>query len=313
MIFETEAGLKKAYAKVNSLEEIESVENKAKECDIIEITTDNALIDFESRRYFFVPRKVTYKLVAPQSEEDYLMLLKKKKRKSIIKSANFCKEEGIEIKTEEPISRETFLEWEKIYDANIARKKIGIKRIGLGRFLSVQHKTAGIFAYKDNKLIGGIMLMHKKFLMDGELHRKISISLSSSERDYFKTGINEVLNFEVIKFCQRRGIKFIERGMDANLYGHYLNPGLYVFKKSMGYRITFKPKYGFCWRKIINFEKFDKNIFFISIGDKGLEGNLFFRVNMPNIKDYKSPHLKRINIFSINDNVAVKVKKLIVN
>ena len=61
MIFETEAGLKKAYAKVNSLEEIESVENKAKECDIIEITTDNSLIDFESRRYFFVLVPLLYR------------------------------------------------------------------------------------------------------------------------------------------------------------------------------------------------------------------------------------------------------------
>ncbi|MEK6967263.1 MAG: hypothetical protein AABX51_01385 [Nanoarchaeota archaeon] len=302
-----EAGIKKTQAIILSSDDIERAEEYAKQekCDLIELTTDNPLIDFEGRGYFFRPRKITYKMLVPESEEVYLSSLGRNKRKGIIRAIKACKDSGIEIRTEEPVSKETFLEWERIYDVNILKKRIGLKRIGPDRFSILQPRTAGVFAYKQGKIIGGILLTHKRFLMNGEMLKKLSISLSSTDRQFFMYGVNEALNFEVIRYCQLNGIKYLERGMDTNFYGHYLNPGLYTFKKSLGYRITTKPKYGFCWTKILNFEKFEDHIFFISIGDNGLEGNLFFKESLPNINEFTTPFLKKINLFSVSDNKII--------
>lgn len=303
--YEVEAGLKKAQAEIISESELNEIEQTA-DCDLIEINADISMGKILTKDgYFYRPRKVTYKLVIPSNEEEYISSLGRNKRKGILRALKTCRNAGIEIRTEEPIANKTFLEWEKIYDDNISKKKIGLKRIGIRRFKEVQPRTAGVFAYKNGNLIGGILLRHKKFLMHGEPNHKLSISLSSSDSKYFLYGVNEALNFEVIKYCQKNKIKFLERGMDSNLYGHYLNPGLYTFKKSLGYRIASRPKYGYCWTKIINFEKFDDHIFFVAQTKSELEGILIFKKTLPNVKEYKSQHLKKLKVFMVIDNKLV--------
>ena len=109
-----------------------------------------------------------------------------------------------------------------------------------------------------------------------------SISLSSSTKELFKLGINSLLNYSALKLAKDRGYKYVDRGSDSNLYGHYLNPGLYIFKKSFGFRVAPKKKYGFAWTKIKNFSKLSDPMFFISMGKNGLEGNIFFKEILPN-------------------------------
>ncbi len=301
--FEVESGIKKAVATISKFSQVEIIENaaRAEGCDLIELCADDSLT-LRSAGYFLRPRKVTYKLLIPENEEQYLASLRRSKRKGIKKALALCRESGIKLFTEEPVQEETFLAWEKIYDRTISQKRLGFKRMDAKRFASIQPRTVGIFASKDGVIIGGILLQKKRFFLRGEQQHKLSISLSSSDKRFFMLGVNEALNFEAVKFCQTKGIRFLERGMDTNLYGHYLSPGLYTFKKSLGYRITARPRYGNVWTKIINFEKFSDPVFFISLGGKGIEGNLFFRETLPNHDEFQSKHLRKLNVFSVSDN-----------
>ena len=229
--------------------------------------------------FFFRPRRVTYKLLIPN---DLREAFSKSRKKAIKKS---LKNKDLKITIEEPMSEETFCQWEKIYDKNISTKRIGIKRLTKERFLLFQPRSIGLFAWHNGLLAGGMLLSKKRFLFNEILTEKMSISLSSSTKELFKLGINSLLNYSALKLAKDRGYKYVDRGSDSNLYGHYLNPGLYIFKKSFGFRVAPKKKYGFAWTKIKNFSKLSDPIFFISMGKNGLEGNIFFKEILPNIEE----------------------------
>ncbi len=306
LTLEAQATLVRAKAVISSTTDISEVEQKAKEkgCDILELNPiegvdTSALLQ---RGFNLCPNKVTYKLIVPKTDEEYLSKLSRNKRKAISSAQRQCAVEGITFKIEEPISKETFLSWEKIYDSNITSKRIGFKRISIDRFLLFEPRSTGVFAYKNNELIGGILLTKKRFIYRLAPKEKISISLSSSIREYFKLGINEVLNLEAIKLARKLGFEFLERGFDTNLYGHYLSPGLHLFKKSLGFRIAPKAKYGFAFTKILSFEKLQDNVFFVSVGERGVEGHLYFKEKVPNIKEYESEYLSKLTVYQVQNN-----------
>jgi len=218
--------------------------------------------EYLKKGYFYKPYKITYQLKVPESEEQYLSMLKRNKRKRILKAKRDC--EHIQIERQEQLKKEYFDEWYDIYEINIESKEKGRVFADRQWYDRNGHKMGGIFAM-DKGIVGGILFTKKK---DG----LVSISFSSTKKDYLKLGLNDLLNEQMIMFAKELGFETIERGMDKNLYGHHLSPGLFVFKTSLGFRpVSKKDK---VLMRINDFSKFGDDIFFVDYEGDSLRGNL---------------------------------------
>jgi len=281
--------------KVEKESNIDYIKQKIKalsnEVDIIDIINPTKEIRKSFNDFYYRPLKISYIMKTPSSLDDFLTSLKRNRRKRILKCFRECEKHGITIKKEKILSKENFDTFFEIYKNNMEEKERGIVILERDWYNKRKDIACGVFAVKDKKIIGGILLTKKK--------ATVSFCFSSADKAYFDIGINDFLNVNAIEFTIELGYKYIIRGQDTNLYGHHLSPGLYLFKKSLGFCIQPRKKQGFALTKIVNFDKFGDVIFFISTKDNKVEGNLFIKDKDINTEDYNADFLEKLNIVHI--------------
>jgi hypothetical protein len=258
-----------------------------------------------TEEFFYVPYKVTYKFDVPKTEEDYLNSLSKNKRKKIKKSLKKAKDENISFIFEFPLKREHFFEWIKVYRDNISLKEKREFHVDETWFDKNSESKGGFFALKDGKIIGGIVF--KKMPENEYFKERWSIGFSSARKEFTIFGINELLNYNLINQAINHNIGLILRGMDINMYGNHLSTGLYLFKKSLGFRIIPYPKKGFYYMKINSFSKFKNELLFFSIKEKDLlVANMMSRKDIERPDDFKANFLAGLKFYKIIDDISFK-------
>lgn len=260
----------------------------SKEIDVIDIINPNKKIRKEFRDFCYRPLKISYIMKTPKSLDIYLASLKRNRRKRILKSFRECEKQGISILKEKELTKESFDLFLKIYKNNLTEKERGIIILKKDWYHKRKDIACGVFAKRHNKIIGGILLAKRK--------NTVSFCFSSSEKKYFDIGINDYLNINAIMFVKELEYSYIIRGQDTNMYGHHLSPGLYLFKKSLGFQIQPRKKQGFALTKIVNFDNFGDTIFFVSCKNNDLEGNLFVKNKEVKTEAFNADFLEKLNI-----------------
>jgi lipid II:glycine glycyltransferase (peptidoglycan interpeptide bridge formation enzyme) len=206
-------------------------ENKQEDSDIVVIKDTKNIDEFVKKGFFYIPNKITYRREIPSSVDDLLKSLKKNKRKKIKKSLKKCSE--IKFVRVKELDWKMYNEWLKVYKQMIGAKKHGNILATTEWFDKHKKKRYAVFALKDGKVVGGIIgkiLIHDK--------ETLSVSFSAYDKKFSSDGLNEVLNVEMMEFAREFGLKYINRGIDTNLYGYHLSVGMYLFKKSLGFYPT---------------------------------------------------------------------------
>jgi len=281
-------------------------EESTKDIDIIYVKERPE--DMET--FFYVPYKVTYKFDVPKTEEDYINSLSKNKRKKIKKSLKKAKDEKIDFIFEFPLERDHFLEWINVYRENISSKEKKEFHVDETWFDTHNERKGGIFALKDGIIIGGIVF--KKMFENEYFRERWSIGFSSTKKAFMIFGINELLNYNLINQAIKHDIKLILRGMDINIYGHHLSTGLYLFKKSLGFKTVPYPKKRIYYMRINSFSKFKDELLFFSIKEKdSLVANIMSRNDIKKPDDFKAGFLAGLKFYKIiDDNSFKEIKNL---
>jgi hypothetical protein len=266
-------------------EKIEDIIRESR-ADIVNILNPKEHLRQFFRDFYYRPLKISYVMKTWPAVDDYLVSLKRNRRKRILKSLRECEQQRLSIVKEAPLKKGSFRQFLKLYKKKIQQKPHGLLLLTPDWLASRKETAAGIFAKIDTALAGGILLNRKE--------NHISICYSASDADYYKYGINDYLNVNAISFAKELGFDKIMRGQDTNLYGHHLSPGLFLFKKSLGFAV--EPRPGYALTKILNFDKFGDVIFFISVKNNKLEGNLFFKKINAKSDEFKADFLERLNV-----------------
>ncbi len=299
---ETSAGLNLLF----SDKESELNKENLKDTDIIYIKEKPK----DTEKFFYLSYKVTYKFDVPKTEEDYLNSLSKNKRKKIKKSLKKAKDDNIDFCFEFPLEKQHFFEWIDVYRENISLKEKKEFHVDESWFDTNNERKGGIFALKQGKIIGGIVF--KKMPENDYFKERWSIGFSSTKKAFMILGINELLNYHLINHAIEKGIKLVLRGMDINIYGNHLSTGLYLFKKSLGFKTIPYPRKGFYYMKINSFKKFKNELLFFSIKDKDLLiANMMSRNEIENPDDFKAGFLGGLKFYRIiDDNSFQEIKEL---
>ena len=253
--------------------------------DIINILNPTKETIAEHKDYFLRPLKIGFEMDLPENIDEYFSTLTKNRRKKLKKNLKLA--ENVKIKIENPLTKETFLKWHELYRDKMNNKEKGKVIIG-NDWLDKRDNICGIFAYEED-MIGGIILK--------KLDSKLSISYNAYVDSEFS--VSDLLIVEAVKYAIENEYKILSRGQDTNLYGHHLSPGLYLYKKSLGFRVVARMKAGFALTKFNNFDKFGDIIFFVSFADENMDSIEKKKKKKKEIEDdYKCCGLKRGNVYS---------------
>ena len=280
--------------KIEHEDKIDQIQKKIKEVgkrvDVIDILNPTKRLRKAFNEFFYRPLKITYVMKAPESLDSYLATLTRNRRKRILKCIRECEHKGITLRKEEFLTQESFKAFYKVYKKNIGEKKRGIMTLHKAWYAKRSHDACGVFAIRKKKIIGGILLKKKR--------NSMSFCYSSSEKPYF--GINDFLNVHAIVYTKELGFSHIIRGQDTNLYGHHLSPGLYLFKKSLGFSIQPRKKQGFALTQIVNYDRFGDSIFFITINDANkLEASLFLKNHYQKPDEFVADFIEKLHVYYI--------------
>ncbi len=179
---------------------------------------------------------------------------------------------GIEIKEVEEISQDLYDEWLKLYEKIISSKEGGKPVIGADWLVKKQKedkKVAGIFAYKENVLIGGDLV----FEVNGRLGAGYGIA---ERQNSLRGGLGLLLDYFFLVRAQKKGFKEVSFGQDTNLYGADLSTGLFQYKSKLGFTPYPANKAYWTTTYFRNFERFSDLIIFLT-GEASLTLNVIHK------------------------------------
>lgn len=208
--------------------------------------------------YFLKHERVVWSRVA-EKIDSFLEKLNSKKRHTF--NSKLKASESLSAKIgENPLTHSEYQKWFEIYnkeiiqgkargranlDSNWAADKDDLQAY---RLLSLRDKSTG-------ELKGGAILR-----CDNAKNR-VQIAYAAYDQNIRDQAPGVRVFKEVMEYAKAKGYVTISHGKDNNLYGHYLSPGLFEFKASLGFEPN--PTGDLEIIKVISPDKFDSNLVFI--------------------------------------------------
>lgn len=238
---------------LDSLDEMSSLDTS---CDFVEI--EGKYPEFG----FVRPKKISWRAYLKDFTDSYRVVHSSKLRKNLKKWISHMESEGIVFRVSEPLADELFSEWITLYKNHLGKKdraNIAIDETWLSRKVEKGKKTAGLFLYHNDQLIGGnVMTLEEK---------KLSVGFGTAEK---VTGLDwnlgALLDFLTIQYGMEKGYEVVSFGQDTNLYGQHLLAGLFSYKARLGLTPEPVEKQGWVTTKFLRFDKFMDPIVFMREG-----------------------------------------------
>lgn len=158
---------------------------------------------------------------------DYLRSPKDQKR--YLSDLRLAAKSGIKITQSMAVDEKTFSDWLNLYRQILSDKKVGLKHINWNWYRR-RSRQAPIFqtaAFQNKQLLGGIL-----WTIQG---RSLRVAGTACRHIKIPGGVRLPLEISLIAQAQNRNLTAIKHGRDLNLYGPYLNPGLFEYKSRLGY------------------------------------------------------------------------------
>jgi hypothetical protein len=155
----------------------------------------------------------------------------KRTRKQIVSDLNKLDNLHIKISIFDEINEEQFREWFNLYRRLIAKIPGGEMALDENWYKNKKEKdkkVGGVFAYQNNKLVGGELFLEK--------NNVLGIGYGVAERfEELNGGLTLLMDYKFMEYAQNLGYEEVSFGQDGNLYGFDLNPGLIQYKVKIGF------------------------------------------------------------------------------
>lgn len=152
-----------------------------------------------------------------------------KDRSCYLSDLRLAAKSGISITQSMAVDEKIFSDWLNLYLQIISDKKVGLKHINWNWYRRRSRQTP-IFqtaAFQNRQLLGGIL-----WTIQG---RSLRVAGTACRHIKIPGGVRLPLEISLIAQAQNRNLTAIKHGRDLNLYGPYLNPGLFEYKSRLGY------------------------------------------------------------------------------
>lgn len=191
----------------------------------------------------------------------------KRARKQIKTDGKRIPELGINIKIVEEIDNSIFKDWLVLYRKvinSIENGEVLVAEDWLEKKREKGKKIGGVFAYRNNKMVGGELFSENK--------GRLGIGYGVAERlNELSGGLTLFMDYKFIEFAKENGYKEVSFGQDTNFYGYGLSKGLIAYKQKLGFYPVPANKTFWLTTYILKFDKFKDGICYFADAKDGLE------------------------------------------
>lgn len=181
----------------------------------------------------FVVKPSWVNWVAPlrDSEADYLGALTKKQQRNVRWGLDFVASAGLRTRFHHPLEEKPLEEFLRIYEEQVAtmRNGLNLARGEQRSFLDEADSHLGVFAYDGSRMVGGCVGWLRP---DASLFQLRYMAAAPDSR---RGALTRALYMAAFRAGRELGCTRMSLGNDPSLYGHVTAPGLYQFKKRLGF------------------------------------------------------------------------------
>lgn len=271
--------------KICTIEENEREdEGKFSTCDIV--WSDN----LGKKDWIKAPPKITWKAYLDNYSSPIEFIKSKKFRKSIRFGLDRMENLGIKLVQTGNLSKRTFQDWFDVYREEIRKKprgRMALSEDWLENKLSQGKKVGGVFLYKKGRLFGGNLHVYvgDKLVVGYGIAKRIN-----------EVDIGLIMDYYSLKDGFDKGYKVVSFGQDRNLYGYHLSSGLFSYKSRLGLTPGIPNKCPIMATKIVSFRKLDKITIILSVEEKKLFANVFWRDIEPDEKEFAARGIESVRL-----------------
>jgi hypothetical protein len=261
--------------------------------------SEDVIATARERGFFYKPQKLFWALDLPEQISEYLEQLPKRYRKNIRRSIHCFENSSLTLQVEPDLKCTLYLKWLALYREVINSFEHGSPIADESFFDAKQGTLSGVFLYHEDQMVAGNIAQR---YAGGFLMCRFGV-IHPAYRDY---NLMRFLDFATIQLAYRLAIRKFSLGTDPNLYGYSATIGLYHYKKSLGLRPfprrVLNPKSPDVLQKVVNFDAFSENCFFLSYGTvDALRGILFSKspVTPGIVRQLNAPFLEKFQVIEL--------------
>ncbi|MBZ6081327.1 GNAT family N-acetyltransferase [Streptomyces olivaceus] len=205
----------------------------AEPVDIVRLAGSEDLNDADLERLGFVPRPCWVNWVARLSatEEEFTARLSQNERRKIRMGRRFIEGQGLTLSVKVGLTEELLDEFLILYDAQISAMPHGknFARDRRDRLLAAAAELVSVCIYAGPRMVTGSLWWIRR------AQSTLQLRFSASADDARSGQSLRAAYMAALDFARDTGLTFASLGNDPSLFGHVVQPGLFVFKTRFGF------------------------------------------------------------------------------
>ncbi|MFA7752717.1 GNAT family N-acetyltransferase [Streptomyces sp. NRRL B-2790] len=187
--------------------------------------------EFERAGFLLTPGWVNWIAPVRSSEEEYLAGLVPGERKEIRRVRRMLERDGVTLHVTHGIDEGDLERFLTLYDRQVERMPQGVNflRRQLRQIRAEHDRIIAGFALADGVMVAGCLGWIRR---DGAL---LHLRFSATDTSGRLNGAVRGVYLKMFQAARERGCDWISLGNDPALYGHTVQPGLFVFKSRLGF------------------------------------------------------------------------------
>lgn len=188
--------------------------------------------ELDARGFVRKPSLLTWVGELGPDEEDHLSRLERTTRQDIRRARRHAAAAGLREVVEDPVSPRTLDLFLALYAERVAGMTFGVP-FALDYRDAVLHgprKFFGVFAFDGDELAGGCLVL------ECPAADALVLRFSAVTERWRRSSLARALYLSAMRAGRSRGYSRATLGNEPNLMGHLTRPGLFCFKRSLGFR-----------------------------------------------------------------------------
>jgi hypothetical protein len=178
------------------------------------------------------PAYVSWQAPLRDSETEFLAGLRRSARRNLVQAQRVAGELGTRVVVEHPLTERALERFLELYEKRVAQMRNGVNLARDEQHAMLARRdsyAAVVIEGPDGALLGGCLCWARPELSLFQLRYAATAAVDQ------RGALTRALYLATFRLGRELGLRWMSLGSDTSLYGYVVQPGLYEFKKQLGF------------------------------------------------------------------------------
>lgn len=181
--------------------------------------------------FFVRPGLISWLAPLLDTEQEFMASLSRSGRRNVVHGQRWARAAGARLSVEYPLTESGFASFLDVYERRVAdmRNGVNLARGEQHLILEARKSYTGVFLHDFGNMLGGCICWVRP--ERSLLQLRYAATAAVPQRG----ALTRALYMATFQLGRELGLRWMSLGNDTSLYGHVIQPGLYEFKKQLGF------------------------------------------------------------------------------